>query len=310
MQITCPHCTTSYTVDPAKFGPAGRTVRCARCQETWLARPQQMAFAAAARDHAGDTGQDVEGAAWQRDPPADWQDDQHVNAAHGTLHETPHIESPSISADWGVSDEDRTGGMASNDGWADEPVPVKGVKWFSALGRLTYIFGKTPAIPKIVNLSGRAQLPRRLTDKITLSRACMAMGAVVLALIVCRSEVVRFMPQTATFFKMAGLGVNLRGLTFEDVKITSETVNGKPVLVIEGAIASATAKPVELPRLRFSVRDEQGSDIYSWNSVLEQPVLNPGEKVWFKSRLASPPAEGREIAVRFFQRRDVVAGGA
>ncbi len=138
----------------------------------------------------------------------------------------------------------------------------------------------------------------------------MAMGIMVFALVVWRAEVVRLMPQTATFFKIAGLGVNLRGLAFEDVKITTETVNGKPVLVIEGAITGISRKPVELPRLRFSVLDGQGTDIYAWNSVLEQPVLNPGEKVWFKSRLASPPAEGREIAVRFFQRRDIVTGGA
>jgi hypothetical protein len=65
-----------------------------------------------------------------------------------------------------------------------------------------------------------------------------------------------------------------------------------------------------LPRLRFSVRDAQGAEIYAWNAVLEQPVLKPGEKAWFKSRLASPPPEGRAIDVRFFNKRDIAAGGA
>jgi hypothetical protein len=37
-------------------------------------------------------------------------------------------------------------------------------------------------------------------------------------------------------------------------------------------------------------------------------VLNPGERAWFKSRLASPPPEGRNIDVRFFNRRDVAGG--
>ena len=101
---------------------------------------------------------------------------------------------------------------------------------------------------------------------------------------------VRLLPQTATFYKMVGLEVNLRGLTFKDVKITTETVDGKPVLVIEGVIVGEAKKPVELPRLRFSVRDAQGAEIYAWNAVLEQTVLKPGERAWFKSRLASPPA--------------------
>ena len=96
------------------------------------------------------------------------------------------------------------------------------------------------------------------------------MGALVLALMIWRVDVVRLLPQTATFYKMVGLDVNLRGLMFKDVKITAETVEGKPVLVIEGVIIGETRKPVELPRLRFSVRDAQGAEIYAWNAVLEQ----------------------------------------
>ena len=67
-----------------------------------------------------------------------------------------------------------------------------------------------------------------------------------------RVDVVRLLPQTAAFYKMVGLEVNLRGLAFKDIKITTETVDGKPVLVIEGVIVGETRKPVELPRLRFS----------------------------------------------------------
>ena len=107
------------------------------------------------------------------------------------------------------------------------------------------------------------------------------------------------------FYKMVGLEVNLRGLAFKDIKVSNETVDGKPVLVIEGTIVGETKKPVELPRLRFSVRDAQGTEIYAWNAVLEQPVLNPGERAYFKSRLASPPPEGRNIDVRFFNKRDL-----
>ena len=40
MHIVCPHCTTSYAIDPATLGAGGRTVRCSRCKEVWLARPE------------------------------------------------------------------------------------------------------------------------------------------------------------------------------------------------------------------------------------------------------------------------------
>src|SRR6266481_8299552 len=134
------------------------------------------------------------------------------------------------------------------------------------------------------------------------------MGALLLALVIWRADIVRLLPQTALFYQSVGLEVHLRGLAFKDIKITNETVDGKPVLVIEGMIVGETKKPVELPRLRFSVRDEQGAEIYAWNAVLEQPVLKPGESAYFKSRLASPPPEGRNIDVRFFNKRDIATG--
>ena len=34
----------------------------------------------------------------------------------------------------------------------------------------------------------------------------------------------------------------------------------------------------------------------------------PGESLAFRSRLASPPPDAREVLVRFFNRRDLVAG--
>ena len=37
MLIVCPSCATSYMIDQASVGPAGRTVRCARCKVTWVA---------------------------------------------------------------------------------------------------------------------------------------------------------------------------------------------------------------------------------------------------------------------------------
>jgi hypothetical protein len=142
----------------------------------------------------------------------------------------------------------------------------------------------------------------------SLPTACAAMAALVLALTIWRVDVVRLLPQTAAFYKMAGFDVNVRGLSFKDMKITTESVEGKPVLVIEGVIVGEARHPVELPRLRFSVSDAQGAEIYAWNAVLDQPVLKPGDRAWFKSRLASPPPEGRTIDVRFFSKRDIAAG--
>jgi len=211
--------------------------------------------------------------------------------------DTPVVDSPSISGDWPVDGESSS--QASDADWPSVARDDAPDTEFARPQRLAWL-------RKLVRAPASHLAPGK--PFVSLPTACAAMGALVLALIIWRIDVVRLLPQTATFYKMVGLEVNLRGLMFKNVKISSETVEGKPVLVIEGVITGETRKPVELPRLRFSVLDAQGAEIYAWNAVLEQPVLQPGERAWFKSRLASPPPEGRSIDVRFFNKRDIGGG--
>jgi predicted Zn finger-like uncharacterized protein len=39
MLIVCPSCASEYTIDPAKLGADGRTLRCAICRDTWFVSP-------------------------------------------------------------------------------------------------------------------------------------------------------------------------------------------------------------------------------------------------------------------------------
>ena len=294
MHIVCPHCTTSYAINPATLGATGRAVRCSRCKETWLARPEDaVELAAAAPTAMPSSAQSALPAA--NDAAAEWE----ALAREEEGQDAPLVDSPSISAGWPAEGEgSQPSGdsdwpsAARQDAEGDEEIPIT-----THRQRLARLF-RLPSLPRIPFM-----------PSFGLPTACAAMGALILALMIWRAEIVRLLPQTATFYKIVGLEVNLRGLAFKDIKISNETVDGKPVLVIEGTIVGETKNPVELPRLRFSVRDAQGTEIYAWNAVLEQPMLKPGERAYFKSRLASPPPEGRNIDVRFFNKRDL-AGNA
>lgn len=280
MFIVCPHCTTSYAIDLAALGAAGRTVRCSRCKEVWLAHPEDAVDAPApmlATAGGSDDG-------FLPDPAeAEWE----ALARRDAGTHAPLIDSPPLAAGW---PDDAGAGEVNEADW-DIPADDEPRSWFRRLL-------KRPASSQ----GGKSVF--------NLPATTAAMAALVIALVVWRADVVRLMPQTATFYKMAGLDVNLRGVAFGDLKVATETVEGKPVLVIEGIVVSTSRKPVDLPRLRFSVRDAQGAEIYAWNALLDQTVLKPGERAAFKSRLASPPPEGRNIDIRFFNRRDIAAGNA
>ncbi|MFB9268961.1 MJ0042-type zinc finger domain-containing protein [Bradyrhizobium erythrophlei] len=285
MHIVCPHCTTSYAIKLATLGGAGRTVRCSRCKEVWLARPEDAVEEVAAAAPAMAAGRSA-----GSDAAAEWE----AMARQEEASETPIVESPPLSADWPAADDGSTGDWPAV---AQEDAEAHAAGAAKRRFKLPKLF-RLPALPRIPFMPQVGALPT----------ACATMAALIIALVVWRNDVVRLLPQTALFYKMVGLEVNLRGLAFKDIKITNETVDGKPVLVIEGVIVGQTRKPVELPRLRFAVRDAQGAEIYAWNAVLEQPVLRPGETAFFKSRLASPPPEGRNIDVRFFNKRDLAGG--
>jgi hypothetical protein len=270
------------------LGPAGRTVRCSRCKETWLARTEDAIEMAAAMPAAMPASAPAAPPA-ENDAAAEWE------ALAGDDEDAPVVDSPSISAGLpaeGEASQPDGGGdwpsAARQDAEVDEEIPIT-----THRERLARLF-RLPSLPRIPFM-----------PSFGLPTACTAMGALILGLMIWRTDVVRLLPQTAVFYRMVGLEVNLRGLAFKDIKISNETVDGKPVLVIEGMIVGESKKPVELPRLRFSVRDAQGAEIYAWNAVLEQPLLKPGERAYFKSRLASPPPEGRNIDIRFFNKRDL-----
>ena len=127
----------------------------------------------------------------------------------------------------------------------------------------------------------------------------MVLFAVNVALIGWRSDVVRIMPQTASLYAAIGLPVNLRGLAFTELVTTKEIQDGVAVLLVQGTIANVSRQQLDVPRVRLALRNAAGGEIYSWTMPPSRAVLAPGDAQPFQTRLASPPAEGREVVVRF-----------
>jgi len=151
----------------------------------------------------------------------------------------------------------------------------------------------------------RRSRPRCGEPRTRLLPAIMALQlAAVAAILLGRAEVVRVVPETASLFRMIGLPVNLRGLVFAGLESRTQLQDGVSVLIVGGRIESDSHSAVTVPPLRIALRDRAGADLYVWTVPPDATTLGPGESLPFQSRVASPPADGHDVLVRFARPSD------
>jgi predicted Zn finger-like uncharacterized protein len=314
MLIVCPNCATSYRVEPSSLGAAGRSVRCVRCRTVWFAHsPEELSAAAAPAPSLSETDlgeppappPDEDAAAEESLPGADSPEAEPGPAEEPLAEDAGPVEqAPSFAAE---GQRHELAQPHEPVAMADAPVQPL-VERYSAALPADAIVGDDIETFAARRVQRRAARRRAHWPLPGLPTALLALVALNAALIAWRADVVRVVPQTASLYAAIGLPVNLRGLAFANVASATEAHDGVPVLVVEGTIVSANERVAEVPRLRFSVRNRNGQEIYAWTALPSRSVLAPGETLAFRSRLASPPPEAHDVLVRFFNRRDRVAG--
>jgi hypothetical protein len=165
-------------------------------------------------------------------------------------------------------------------------------------------FQDAPAKKSPLRRKPRGTAPRGARKRSFMPVAAAAGMAALAALGIWRQTVVDLVPDLAGLYAAAGLPVNLRGLEFRDVNTAETMENGVPLLVVRGTIENVTEEVVDVPRLRLAVRGTSGREIFVWTAMPSKHELSGGEALPFFAQLASPPAEGREVAVRFIGARD------
>jgi predicted Zn finger-like uncharacterized protein len=313
MLIHCPNCERSYQLAPAAVGASGRSVRCVRCHNVWFVppagfvpptvSPPKAAPAAQPTDPAvaafgAELGTQPQAAADAAAPGADKPTEspaapEHAAPPADAAAEAPDDQPPVALADIPIPLENAPPLV---------PAPGEGARPIKNAAS-----DGSADIETVAARRSRKAGKRRRGRRIPPSLIIVALGALAAGLLGLRREVVHYAPQMASFYSAIGLPVNLRGLAFTDLKIGNEFHDGVPILVVEGVIVSMTSKTADLPRLRFALRNPSGAEIYAWTAPPSQPTLGPFEALPFRSRLASPPAEGHDVQVRFFTRRDAVA---
>lgn len=309
MLIVCPTCATSYDVELASLEPSGRQVRCLRCRSLWRAAPRRAVWLLAAAEAIAPEPQrdPAPGDAFAEEPAlpsaneqvADhvtWAAPDELPAAEPAAAEVDtnapgaavEVEAPSMAP---VDLDDRRPPVEVEPAADADAEPLEDIETYAARHRKRR-FGRPSWRWPLSNLQS----------------GILALLIVDAFLVGWRGDFVRILPQSASFYSMLGLPVNLRELALDSVTTTTEQHEGVPILAVEGSVVNTTRKIVDVPRLKFVVRNAANEEIYSWTVVASRATLPPGEAVSFRSRLASPPPDGRDVLVRFVTRHDIIAG--
>jgi hypothetical protein len=117
--------------------------------------------------------------------------------------------------------------------------------------------------------------------------------------IAARAAIVSIAPVTAAVYGLAGLPVNLRGLSIAEVRAVTQQSESQGELLVTGEITNLRDRETPVPALRLSLRAEDGRELYVWTARGPKPYLGAHERVAFRARLAAPPAGVRDIVVKF-----------
>lgn len=136
----------------------------------------------------------------------------------------------------------------------------------------------------------RAPPRRAIVAVCSLTLVCLTLAG--------RERIVTRLPMTDRVFAAIGLPVNLAGVDFRNVASKVTEIDGQKVLAVTGEVVNLRmSASTTLPALTLTARGADGRALYVWTTAATTSKLGPGETATFRSRLAAPPEEAREVVV-------------
>ncbi|HEY8594450.1 MAG TPA: MJ0042-type zinc finger domain-containing protein [Devosiaceae bacterium] len=269
MIIACPHCDTRYDVSAETLGSAGRQVQCARCGKAWRATAESAVeelkvvggvAIEMARPSAGRAKDAAVAPPNQGTPPPD--DNLFSDVAEAAL-------------DAGFEAEEK-----------------RSVHNASSIPPATKVDMALIRKRRHAMMRRQKELARGLpSSRIRRTVRTVAITALVILIgggLSLRTELVRVMPSLAGLYSAIGLGVNVIGLDFTDVRTLRARKDGKDVIEVSARIVNVAGRAVFVPPVLVDLFDAGGKPIYAWTVVPREHVVGPGESFDFSTQVTAP----------------------
>jgi predicted Zn finger-like uncharacterized protein len=132
----------------------------------------------------------------------------------------------------------------------------------------------------------------------------LLVGAIGWSIVQYRQTIASLWPQSTSFYALLGMPVNVRGIALTNIAYQQEYQDGQPVLSVTGKVVNISNKEQAVPEIRVVLLDDAKHELYQWKFDAGIPTLKPGSESAFVTRLMSPPAEARNLDVRFAETGD------
>jgi predicted Zn finger-like uncharacterized protein len=156
-------------------------------------------------------------------------------------------------------------------------------------------------LPKVFR--GRAQTREKVREAATSGVVWAGLVAGFIFLlglaVLMRQDISTLWPRAAGAYAMAGLPVNLVGLTIEGQHAQPALKDGHAVLAVSGALRNVRDRAVVAPPLRISVLDASGHPVAVEIADPGGAQIPPGEARHFLVDVVDPPASAANVDITF-----------
>ena len=171
----------------------------------------------------------------------------------------------------------------------------------------------TPAeeLPKAFRQRAQTKVKEREAAATGVVWAGLAGGFVVLigAAVLLRQDIAQIFPRAAGAYAMAGLPVNLVGLSIENQHAQPMLKDGHAGLTVSGSLRNIRGKPVVAPPLKISLLAPGGRVVATQIADPDGARIPPGASRHFSVDMLDPPVSATDVEIVFvLDRKRPIAG--
>jgi predicted Zn finger-like uncharacterized protein len=279
--IACPSCGARFNLDSAKLLPAGRNVRCAKCEHRWRQMPEgyeEPAQIATPEPLPPEPPAEPAPPVAESAPPPPEEVETHPP--------TPPETAAEMAQSLAAIAEQVTG--ARGDGYTISEAAAKA----NPIARLAR---KTSPGPITVPPRMRPMRPAKRSSNLGLILIAGLVIGLLIAAYVFRGVISRTVPGADVIYALLHLSTDNPAADLEIsnfvAKITHDEGTGHNVIDLSATIFNASEYPVNVPSLMVIPIDEVNSQMEPLRFRLRELVVEPGQNINFKKSFDNWPPD-------------------